>query len=184
MSMSYIKQRLNKWCIASPLTAFVHTAFITPICSASGSMDSSPVWGTYAIQSVMTAKNLRPYQANKSDGTRIVLYKHWRWKCMTWQFVRIEKNSYRLINRYTGKTFEIDSDLQPASRLHQQMPGNSPSQEWNFHQLHDGSWLIRLRDNELYLAASSTENNSPVVLMPKSGSDNQRWILMAQDPCF
>lgn len=185
MSKSFIKQRLIRWHSATLLIAFINAAFATASCSASDTPDRPPsLRGTYAIQSVLTEKNLRPYQANKSDGVKIVLYKHWRWKCMTWQFIRTEGTSYRLINRYTGKTFEMDSDLQPDIGLRQEMSGNSAFQEWSFHQLNDGSWLIKLRNSELYLTASSTENNSPVVLMPKTGSDNQRWKILAQDPWF
>lgn len=124
MSISNTNSRLEKWHLPALMQAWLGLAFITASSGSSGSvLANTPVWGTYAIQSVLTEKNLRPYQANKADGTKIVLYKHWRWKCMTWQFVRTERSSYRLVNRYTGKTFQADTFSQPEIQLHQQIPG-------------------------------------------------------------
>lgn len=39
-------------------------------------------------------------------------------------------------------------------------------------------YLIRIKGTELYLTATSDEDNSPVVLMPKKASDKQLWRLI------
>lgn len=62
--------------------------------------------GTYAVQNVASGKNLRPQGANAADGTGIVSYDHWAWKCMTWRFVPSGGNTFRLQNQYTSKTLQ------------------------------------------------------------------------------
>ncbi len=157
---------------------------VSLVGSASAQEVQDVIWGTYAIQSVQNNKNIRPYAARKDDGNPIVLYDSWRWKCMTWQFVRVSDNTYRLINRYTGKAFEAASNLVPGVELIQQISGNTPAQEWVFFKQSDGTWIIQLKDSDLYVTASSADKNAPVILMPKQDSITQRWRLFAQDPWF
>ena len=72
---------------------------------------------SFAIQNVQTGKNIRPYNSGTSNGNRIVLYDHNEWKCLTYEFIHVEKNIYQLKNLYTQKTFEPSSSLQSGVSL-------------------------------------------------------------------
>lgn len=142
----------------------------------------TPMVGTYAIQNVQTGKNLRPYRARADEGNEIVLYDHWRWKCMTWQITHVNGESYHLVNRYTHKTFEPAAKPVPGVALLQKSPGGKGVQEWDFIKQADETYLIRMKGTDLYVTISSVQTNSAIVLHPPSGSDTQRWRLVAQDP--
>lgn len=137
---------------------------------------------TYAIQNVRTGKNIRAYNAGIDDGTKIILYGHAKWECMTWRFIRLDDNTYLLQNLYTQKTFQPLSPPESGVGLWQQPLGKSHLQYWEFIKQQDDTYLIRLKDTELFVTVSSDENNSSIVLMQKQGSDSQRWRLIRQTP--
>lgn len=138
----------------------------------------------YAIQNVLTGKNIRPFQAKKTDGNPIISYNDWRWQCMTWELLPVGEGRYRLRNRYTGKTLAPSSASGRGVSLWQQPLTDSGSPEWQFIKRNDGTYLIRQANEELYLTASSEKTNSPIVLMPLEDSDAQKWRLRKQDPWF
>ncbi|QUS40062.1 hypothetical protein RPMA_15410 [Tardiphaga alba] len=139
---------------------------------------------TYAIQNVLTAKNIRPFEAKKDDGNNIILYDHWSWKCMTWQFDQVQGNTYQLRNVYTSKTLEPSGTPGAMTALWQQPLGSSKTQYWDF--ISDGgeTYLIRLKDTQLYVTISSEKTNSPIVLKPLQNSTAQKWRLIRQNPWF
>ena len=55
---------------------------------------------TYAIQNVGTGKDIRVHNAGNDDGTKIILYNHNNWECITWQLIELEDNAYLLKNLY------------------------------------------------------------------------------------
>lgn len=158
------------------LTLLMLTLFI------SGAVRAQIIQGTYAIQNVATGKNLRPYEAGKATGNKIVLYNHHSWKCLTWRFLPIEGNSYQLENLYTAKT--LDASAKPVSgvSLWQQplQTGHPPA--WEFVKQADQTYLIRLKGTELYVSTTSDQTNSAIVLLPNQSSTRQRWKLIEQDP--
>ena len=137
---------------------------------------------TYAIQNIAYGKDIRVYNAGNADETRIILYSHKNWECITWQLIGLEENVYLLKNLYTQKSFEPSSAPAVGVTLWQQTLGGSRLQYWEFLKQSDESYLIRLKDTELYLTATSDENDSDIVLMPKQDSDNQLWKLIRQNP--
>ncbi len=137
---------------------------------------------TYAIQNVGNGKDIRVHNAGNADGTKIILYNHHRWECMTWQLIELGKNVFLLKNLYTQKTFQPTSAPEPGVSLWQQTLGGSPLQYWEFIKQSDETYVIRLKDTELYLTATSDENDSDIILMPLQESDNQRWKLIRQNP--
>lgn len=112
----------------------------------------------------------------------IILYNHNNWECITWQLIELEDNAYLLKNLYTQKTFEPSAPPEPGVNLWQQTLGGSHFQYWEFIKQPNETYLIRLKDSELYLTITSDENNSDIILMPKQDSDNQRWKLIRQNP--
>jgi hypothetical protein len=138
---------------------------------------------SYAIENVATGKFLRPHSAGIDDGVKIIQYNLlYKWGCLTWQLIQLEGNAYLLKNLYTQKTFQPSSAPEPGVDLWQQTLGGSRLQYWEFIKQSNETYLIRLKDTELYITATSDENNSPVVLMPKQDSDSQLWKLIRQNP--
>jgi hypothetical protein len=137
---------------------------------------------TYAIQNVGTGKDIRVKDAGNDDGTKIILYSHHNWECITWQLIQLESETYLLKNLYTQKTFEPSSALEAGVGLWQQTLGGSRLQYWEFIKQSDETYLIRLKDTELYVTVTSDENDSDIVLMPKQDSDKQLWRLVRQNP--
>lgn len=139
---------------------------------------------TYAIQNVGTGKDIRVYNVGVEDETEIILYTHNEWECLTWQFIRLEDSTYLLKNLCTQKTFEPSSIPEQGVKLWQQSLGGSRLQYWEFIKQANEKYQIRLKDTELYLTATSDEDNSPIVLMPEQDSDMQSWRLIAQSPIY
>lgn len=65
---------------------------------------------TYAIQNVGTGKDIRVHNAGNDDGTKIILYNHNNWECITWQLIELEDNAYLLKNIYTQKKLRTVSN--------------------------------------------------------------------------
>ena len=144
---------------------------------------SQAISGTFAIQNTTTGKNLRPYEAGGQNGNRIVLYNHVEWKCMTWNFINVENNTYQLKNLFTSKTFQPkDNPAKSGSSLEQQPVSNSASQQWEFLKTAENSYYIRLKGTELYVTASSNQTNTDIILKEKETSALQLWRLVAQNP--
>lgn len=101
---------------------------------------------------------------------------------MTWQLIELDQNLFMLKNLYPQKTFKPSDALVSGVTLWQQTLGGSRMQYWEFIKQADESFQIRLKDTELYLTTTSDENNAEVVLMSKQDSNNQRWILIRQNP--
>ena len=137
---------------------------------------------TYVIQNVGTGKDIRVYNAGNDDGAKIISYSHNNWECLTWQLIGLEDNTYLLKNLYTQKSFQPSSTPKPGVTLWQQTLGGSRLQYWEFIEQPDDTYLIRLKDTELYITATSGENNSAIALMPRQDSDSQRWRLVRQNP--
>ena len=137
---------------------------------------------TYAIINVKTNKAARVHNANTNDGTKIILYSHNNWECMTWQFIELEENIYLLKNLYTEKTFQPSASPEIGIDLWQQTLGGKNNQYWEFIKKSDETYLIRLKDTELYVTISSDKNNSLIILMPLNNTDEQQWKLVSQKP--
>ncbi|MHC6178314.1 RICIN domain-containing protein [Clostridium sp. JNZ X4-2] len=137
--------------------------------------------GSFAIHNIETGKNLRPHNADVSNGNDIILYPHHKWKCLTWQFNHIEGTTYQLQNIYTQKTLEPKSTPEAGVALWQQ-PLNEESPQWEFIEQPDGTYAIRLKKTELYITVSSKKTNSAIVLMPHEHPNKQHWKLIEQYP--
>lgn len=137
---------------------------------------------TYAIQNIGTDKCLRPYNAGNDDGTKIIQYSHNNWECLTWQLIGLGDDTYLLKNLYTQKSFQPSAVPAAGVTLWQQTMGGTPLRHWELVEQPNETYLIRLKDTELYITATSNENNSDVVLMSRQGSDMQRWRLVRQTP--
>jgi hypothetical protein len=146
---------------------------------------SQAIEGTYAIMNVQTGMLLRPLDANKKDATPLVLYTPVNWKCMTWDFKSTGAHSYQLQNLFTDKTFESVSSAADNVALHQQpFLKDKPQQQWEFISVAPDTYLIRLKNTDLYLTPADSKGsiNSAVILTKKQQGKLQRWTIYEQRP--
>lgn len=142
--------------------------------------------GTFAIKNAETGVLLRPLDANHKNGTPIVAYSQVNWKCVTWDFKNIADQTYQLQNLFTSKTFE-PAKLNPVDGDGlKQMPltTNQSSQLFEFIPVRENSFMIRLKNTELYLTPSDVTGtiNAPILLKKASNNNTQVWILVEQHP--
>ncbi|MFD2935536.1 RICIN domain-containing protein [Spirosoma flavum] len=146
------------------------------------------IQGTYAIKNVQTGMLLRVKDAQKQDGTPIVLYTPTNWKCMTWDFHHLSGNAYQLKNLFTSKTLQPATGSATIGEKVAQQPihPNQLDQQWEFVPIANHTYLIKLANSDLYLtpADSSGEINSGVILSPKQPTTRQQWTLYEQHPTF
>src|SRR5262245_58818336 len=95
-------------------------------------VNAQTIEGRFAIQNIQTEKNIRPFEAKKDDGNKVILYNHHWWKCMTWEFINVKDNVYQLKNRYTFKTFEPSATAKTGVSLWQQPLKEDQTQYWEF----------------------------------------------------
>ncbi|EAA3799149.1 hypothetical protein DOQ73_23100 [Salmonella enterica subsp. enterica] len=138
---------------------------------------------TFAIHNIASGKNLRPFQAGRQDGNRVILYDHHAWKCLTWSFKQVGPDRYQLTNYYTGKLLDTESAPAPGVSLaqHETDPENLA---WDFEAQPDGSYAIHIADTDLYVTAESSITNAPITLSPFSNTNSQKWQLIPQKPWF
>ncbi|WP_058953434.1 RICIN domain-containing protein [Clostridium tyrobutyricum] len=136
---------------------------------------------TFAIQNVEMNMDIRVYNAGVLDETRIIIYPHHNWECMTWQMVEREDDSYMLKNLYTEKGFEASGNPADGVKLWQQPLSGKTSQAWIFEKVGE-CHRIRLYNTELYLTAPENKSNTDVLLKSLEDSDKQLWKLVAQQP--
>jgi hypothetical protein len=137
---------------------------------------------TYAIQNVSSGMCIRPYNAGYKSGNNIIAYPHRNWECLTWEMISLGENTFLLKNLVTQKSFQPKSEPKEGVELWQQTIGGSPLQHWEFLKQSDETYLIRLKDTELYMTATSDKKNSDIILMPIQNSDTQKWRLIRQNP--
>jgi hypothetical protein len=147
---------------------------------------SQDIKGTFAIKNVKTGIFLRIKDANKSDGTPLVAYSPVNWKCATWDFNHVDGRTYQLKNLFTSKTFQINNPTPTAGVSLEQRPFslNQANQQYEFIPVKKNTYLIRLKNTELYITPSDNTGtiNSPIILAKKDGTDLQYWTLHEQKP--
>ena len=159
--------------------------FIAGLVLFSGSTFSQEVIkGTFAIKNVSTGLVLRIKDANKAIGTPVVAYSPVNWKCVTWNFMHLGNNTYVLQNLFTGKTFEPKRKPSEGVTLEQRdVSTDKQTQQYEFLQGENKSYLIRLKGTSLYLTPGNTKAvvNSNIILAPRKGSE-QYWTISEQHP--
>jgi len=138
----------------------------------------------YAIQNVETGKCIRVHNAEIADREKIVLYSHYNWLCITWQLIKLDGEVYLLKNLFTHKTFQPSSLPETGVTLWQQPLGGDRLQYWEFIKQPDETYLIRLKDTDLYITITSNRNGSDLILMPLQNTTQQQWVLIEQRPIF
>lgn len=149
-------------------------------------MKAQDINGTYAIKNVQTSLVLRIKDAQIKDGTPLVAYRTVKWKCVTWEFQKVQNQTYRLKNLFTGKTFQVKGNHPEVnSRLEQQPLAENEIQYYQFISAGNDSYYIKLLGTDLYLTPGSPVGkvNSPIILANKiEGGNLQKWVINEQHP--
>jgi hypothetical protein len=138
--------------------------------------------GNYAIKNVSTGMLLRVKDASNKNGTPLVAYDPQNWKCMTWNFIAVEGNTYQLKNLFTGKTFQPkQSDVVLEE---QPLTLGSNNQQYEFESAGKDIYFIKLKGTDLYITPEDKKGttNSAIILSKKTKTKDQQWAIYEQSP--
>jgi hypothetical protein len=128
---------------------------------------------------------LRPEDANRADGTRIVLYPAQAWKCLTWKLQPAGESVFRLQNHFTSKTFAPATKADGARIPVIQVPLSREAAEcpaWRFTTLPDGLYQITEVKSGKALTAVQSDSGVRIMVAPWEKSEEQKWELLKMDP--
>ncbi len=138
--------------------------------------------GNYAIKNVLTGMLLRVKDASGKNETPLVAYDAKNWKCMTWNFIAVEGNTYQLKNLFTGKTFQPKTN----DLFLEEQPLNlgSLNQQYEFEPAGKDIYMIRLKGTTLYIKPEDKKGttNSAIILAKKTDTKAQQWTIYEQSP--
>ena len=153
--------------------------------SITGSAAQS-IRGHFAIKNVQTGLLLRVQDARKADGTPIVAYSPVNWKCVTWDFIHLEGDTYQLRNLFTGKTFQPENGKAIVGVNLEQQPlvNAQATQQYEFIAAGKDTYQIKLKGSNLYITPVDSRGSvdSRIILADKSTSPVQLWTIYEQDP--
>lgn len=163
------------------------TAFVT-VCLfiETNHLTAQQIKGTYAIKNVETEMLLRPKDASKDENAPIVMYSPINWKCLTWEFIHVQENTYLLKNLFSSKTFHPENNkpdnLSSLKQISLQKGNNF--QQWEFITVDKNVYRIKLKNTELYItpANNSGNINTEVTLQKKTEGNLQLWTIYEQHP--
>jgi Ricin-type beta-trefoil lectin domain-like len=158
---------------------------LTILCMAGQTSFAQIIQGKYAIKNVKTGLLLRPEEARGANGTTIVGYSPVNWKCMTWNFLHVEGETYQLKNLFTSKTLQPENNPANGTKLEQQpLQAGVATQEYDFIPVSEGKYRIRLKGTDLYLTPSDLTGtvNAAIILAKKREAPEQLWTIYAQNP--
>jgi hypothetical protein len=136
--------------------------------------------GSHMVRNKKYQLMLRPRDANRKDGTPIVLYPSQTWKCMGWRFEPMP-GGVRLVNYFTGKSFEADGPMTGKPPVIQTpvAPERAEKQTWRFVVLGGGLYRIESLSGGVLTAIESEGGGDPqVVLAPWNDLESQKWELL------
>jgi hypothetical protein len=168
-----------------PYTFIVFAIATSLLCEPVGKPNPQPgqalPQGSHMIRNQKFQLMLRPRDASRSDGTPIVLYPYQPWKCMAWRF-EPDAGGSRLVNYYTGKSFEGGGATGGTVPLIQMpaTPERAAQQAWKFVTLGGGFYRIEAPSGGLVLTATEPDGDGDhrVVLSPWKDSGAQKWQLL------
>ncbi|MEJ7740662.1 MAG: RICIN domain-containing protein [Chitinophagaceae bacterium] len=166
-----------------PSTFAIISLFIIFLTNPSSGF-SQVITGTFAIKNVQTDMVLRIEEANRNNGTALVAYTPVNWKCVTWEFKHLEKNTYQLKNLFTSKTFQPVEILDHIYLEQQPLLPANKNQQYEFILVEENKYLIKSKETDLYLTASDKSKavNARIILAKKTGGQEQLWMIYEQSP--
>jgi hypothetical protein len=137
--------------------------------------------GSHGLRNKHYQLFLRPRDASNRDGEPIALYPQQPWKCMAWKFEN-QKDGVRLVNYFTGKTFEVIRATGGHSLVQQPIgTGSIERQTWKFEPIGNGLYKLNNSSEDGVVTAVDADGHGDirVVVQPWKGLDTQEWELVA-----
>jgi len=157
----------------------------TLLCAKADTSETAEVQsGIYSLRNRESGLLLRPRDAGRTDGTTMVLYPEYNWKCLKWDVASTDRGC-TLRNLFTDKTFQ-PADSSPTAGtpvLQQTINPAEKLQRWEILPSADGYVKIRLAGTDLYLmpATPNAEVNTALVLGPWENLPAQHWKMEAKE---
>ncbi len=165
---------------------YLHFLLSIIMCSPFINLQAQDIKGTFAIKNVGTGIYIRIKDANTENGTPLVAYSPVNWKCVTWNFEKVDTNIYNLKNLFSGKTMQpTNAQAANGTALEEQpITSDKASQQYEFICVEKNVYLIKLEGTDLYITPSDAKGsiNAPIILSKKNGSNLQLWSLHEQKP--
>ncbi|WP_205942938.1 RICIN domain-containing protein [Pedobacter frigidisoli] len=105
--------------------------------------------GNFAIKNVQNGMLLRIKDASNKNGTPLVAYDPQNWKCMTWNFISADSNTYQLKNLFTGKTFQPKQGEEIKLLEEQPIILGNDKQQYTFEAAGKDIYFIKLKGTSL-----------------------------------
>jgi hypothetical protein len=184
LTMTMTRLKMFCVCLAGSITALVALAGDSVSQPGAG---KGVLPGSFQIRNQKYGNLLRPEEANRADGTRIVLYPAQPWKCMTWKLHGSGDSRFQLQNHFTGKTFAAEPGAGKAEGAVTQVPFSKKPEErptWDLFKLTDGTYKITDTRSGKALTAVKEEAGSEAKIVVRAWREeaDQKWELIEIDP--
>lgn len=167
---------------------FINTFLLTGIlfCIAQQSIAQEFKGGAFQLENKATRLLLRPQDANNADGTQIVVYPKYDWRCLTWDITPAGyANIFTFKNYFTHKTFQPTAGVKENTPVLQAaIRPDATLQQWDFIKVDGGYYKIMAHGSELVMTVEGTGTNAKVVLKKWNQSAAQLWKLLPKPEDF
>jgi hypothetical protein len=122
---------------------------------------------------------LRPENASKKDGARIVLYPQQDWRCLSWDAIPVKNGGYYFRNYFTNKTVAFNQNKAEQQPVNTEQPFL-----WKLIKVRDDYYKIVSAADETKVLAASTDEKEQVELQNWNGGEIQLWKLLPKPVHF
>lgn len=142
--------------------------------------------GAFQLENKATSLLLRPRDANDADGTQIVVYPKYAWRCLTWDIIPAGyANIFTVRNYFTNKTFQPTAGIiENAPVLQAAIRPGATLQQWDFVKVEGDYYKITAHGSDLAMTVEGAGSNAKVVLKKWSRSPAQMWKLLPKPEDF
>ncbi|HEY0608295.1 MAG TPA: RICIN domain-containing protein [Chitinophaga sp.] len=142
--------------------------------------------GAFQLENKATRLLLRPRDANNADGTQIVVYPKYDWRCLTWDITPAGyANIFTFRNYFTNKTFQPTAGVtENTPVLQAAIRPSATLQQWDVIKVEGDYYKISAHGSELVMTVEGSGTNAKVVLKKWDRSAAQLWKLLPKPEDF
>ncbi len=128
----------------------------------------------YAITNVATGKKLATVDFNRENNAKLTTVESDITDDVTWRLGTMGEMKFNLSNAGSGKSIDVPSASRDSGKeLITYTSNGGGNQCWNFEEVADGVYMLRVDHSGLYMDASG----DTLVQAEKTDSDYQKWTL-------
>ena len=128
----------------------------------------------YVITNVATGKYLAAVDFNKDNNAKLTTVDSEITDAVTWRLGTMGDMKFNLSNAESGKSIDVPSASRDTGKNLIMYTSNGGSNQcWNFEEVEEGVYMLRVDHSGLYMDASG----DVLVQAEKSESDHQKWTL-------